>query len=251
MPYAVLLVVFVIVPLFVVVYYAFTTESGGFTFRNFADAFREQNAFRVLMSSLLFALLTSVICLAIAYPLALILSNKKFNRSSITVMLFVLPMWINFLLRTLAIKNIFGDWESYGAALIGSVYDFLPFMILPIYTTLCNIDKNLPEAAADLGGNSVITFLKVTLPLSVPGILSGMIMVFMPTVSSFAITDILGRDLRMFGGVIDGFFVSNNWNLGSALALIMLLLVGISVFVANIFAKKQGGIADVKNGGKW
>ena len=228
---------------------------GGLTLNNFKEAF-DKDTLKILGKSLLFALLTSVFCLLLAYPLALILSNKKFNRSAITVMLFVLPMWINFLLRTLAIKTIFdfmGIPNGYWPALIGTVYDFLPFMILPIYTTLCNIDNSLTEASADLGANSILTFLKVTLPLSVPGILSGTIMVFMPTVSSFAIPQYLGQKLILFGELIDNAFSKPGGsmrNIGSALSLIMLVLVGLSVFAANVFAKKQSGLTEVKSG-KW
>lgn len=252
-PYAVFLVVFVIIPLFIVVYYAFSSPSGGITFGNFIKAFAEMNALKILLRSLLFALLTSVICFFIAYPVAFILSNPKFNRSYITVLLFVLPMWINFLLRTLAIRNIFeifGVKRGYVPALIGTVYDFLPFMILPIYTTLSNIEKSLTEASADLGAAPVRTFFKVTLPLSMPGVISGVIMVFMPTVSSFAIPDLLGRDLTLFGKMIDIGFTNGSRYVGSAMSLIMLILVGASVFIANRFAKKQGGIAEIK-GGAW
>lgn len=253
-PYAVFLVVFVIIPLFIVVIFAFTAESGGITFNNFIEAFTEMNALSILLKSLLFALLTSAICFIIAYPIALILSNPRFNRSYVMVLLFVLPMWINFLLRTLAIRNIFeilGIARGYVPALIGTVYDFLPFMILPIYTTLSTLDRSLVEASADLGAGTVKTFFKVTLPLSTPGIISGVIMVFMPTVSSFAIPDLLGRDLILFGKMIDKSFASGGSRyVGSALSLIMLILVGASVFIANRFAKKQGGISDIK-GGTW
>jgi spermidine/putrescine transport system permease protein len=253
LPYAVILTVFVVVPLFIVVYYAFSAQGGGLTFGNFIKIFREMNALQILLRSLWFALLTSVICFAIAYPVAYILSNKNFNRSGVIVLLFVLPMWINFLLRLLAIKNIFelfGIPNGYGPALIGTVYDFLPFMILPLYTTLSNIDRSLTEASYDLGAGSVRTFFKVTLPLSVPGIISGVIMVFMPTVSSFAIPDILGRDLNLFGKMIDLSFSNSSRFVGSALALVMLVLVGASVLIANRFAQKSSGIAEIR-GGAW
>ena len=252
-PYAVFLVVFVIIPLFIIVYYALSSQTGGFTINNFIKAFAEMNALKILLRSLLFALLTSIICFLIAYPVAFILSNPKFNRSYVTVLLFVLPMWINFLLRTLAIRNIFevfGVSRGYIPALLGTAYDFLPFMILPIYTTLANIDKSLAEASADLGATPARTFFKVTFPLSLPGVISGTIMVFMPTVSSFAIPQILGKNLVLFGEMIDIGFTNGSRYVGSAMSLIMLILVGASVFVANKFAKKQGGIAEIK-GGAW
>ena len=266
MPYAVLLVVFIIIPLFIVVLCAFNTASvsaGGslfskfkFGFANFVFIFKELNAFGILLKSLLFALASSAICLFIAYPLAYFLSNKNYNKSAVMVMLFVMPMWINFLIRMLAVKNIFtfvGLHLSYGTALIGNAYDFLPFMILPIYTTLANMDKSLVEASQDLGASPFRTFLRVTLPLSVPGILSGVIMVFMPTVSSFAVPKFLGRDLTLFGTMINKEIggTANNWGFGASLSIIMLILVGLSVFAANKFAKKRGGITDATAGGMW
>jgi len=254
-PYAVFLVVFVIVPLFIVAVYAFSAQDGsGFTFNNFAEAWREQHMFWVLLDSFLFAFLTTVICLLIAYPVALILSNPKFNRTYVTVLLFIVPMWINFMLRTYAMLTIFevlGIELSYMTGLIGTVYDFLPFMILPIYTTLIGLDKSLPEASADVGATPLRTFFKVTLPLSVPGIISGVLMVFMPTISSFAIVEILGRDIVLFGTKINGMFLTGGVrNVGAAMSLVMLLLVGISVFAANKFAKKGAGVKEIK-GGSW
>ena len=252
-PYAVFLVVFVIIPLFIVVYYAFTTQDGGFTFKNFAEAWN-MNAFGVLWDSLVFSFLTTLICFAVGYPIAFILSNPKFNRSYVVVLLFVVPMWINFMLRTYAMNTIFDVFDikrGYVPALIGTVYDFLPFMILPIYTILSNIDKSFAEASLDLGATPVKTFFKVTFPLSVPGIVSGAIMVFMPTVSSFAIAKILGADLMLFGTLINKTFEKEpTRGVSSAMSLVMLALVGISVFLASKLAKKQGGIAETK-GGAW
>ena len=252
-PYAVFLVVFVIIPLFIVVYYAFSATSGGFTFKNFAEAWK-MNAFGVLWTSLLFSFLTTLICFFLGYPIAFVLSNPKFNRSYVTVLLFVVPMWINFMLRTYALNtvfDVFGIKRGYVPALIGTVYDFLPFMILPIYTILSNIDKSFAEASLDLGATPLKTFLKVTFPLSVPGIVSGAIMVFMPTVSSFAIAKILGRDLMLFGTLINMTFGQEETRgVSSAMSLVMLALVGLSVFLASRLAKKQGGVAGAK-GGAW
>ncbi|MDR1092860.1 MAG: ABC transporter permease [Clostridiales bacterium] len=254
LPYAVLLVVFVVVPLFIVLCYAFTASDGGFSFDGFTSVFT-RNRMAILWESLKFSFFTTVICFAVAYPIAFILSNKKFNRSGVLILLFVLPMWINFLLRMLAVKTVFdffGVGLGYIPALVGSAYDFLPFMILPIYTTLCNIDKSLTEASADLGAGSVRTFFRVTLPLSVPGVLSGSIMVFMPSLSSFAVPQLLGLNLRLFGEMIDNQFIGSaqNYNIGSAMSFVMLALVGLSMFIANRVSKKQGGIAEAK-GGLW
>ena len=252
-PYAVFLVVFVIIPLFFVVIYAFSAPGGGFTFNNFAEAWR-MSAFRVLLESILFAFLTTLICFVIAYPIAFILSNPKFNRSYVTVLLFIVPMWINFMLRTYALMTIFevffgSGYKGYAAALAGTVYDFLPFMILPIYTTLSGVDKNFAEASADLGATPVKTFLRVTFPLSAPGIASGAIMVFMPTISSFAIVELLGTKTVLFGTLINMTYLKAR-GVSSAMALVMLILVGLSVFAANKLANKQGGIAEIK-GGAW
>ncbi len=253
LPYAVFLVVFVIIPLFIVAAYAFTAADGGFTFGNFSEAWK-MNAFRVLLDSFLFAFLTTLICFLLAYPIALILSNPRFNRSYVTVLLFIVPMWTNFMLRTYAMMTIFevmGIGKGYVTALIGTVYDFLPFMILPLYNTLTNIDRSFYEASADLGATSAKTFFKVTFPLSTPGIVSGSIMVFMPTISSFVIADLLGRNLMLFGNLINMTYKDEiTRGVGSAMSLIMLILVGLSVFAANKLAKKQGGIAEIK-GGAW
>ena len=252
-PYAVFLVVFVIIPLFIVVIYAFGSRNAGITLGNFAEAWK-MNAFGVLADSFLFAFLTTLICLVTAYPVAFILSNPKFNRSYITVLLFIVPMWVNFMLRTYAMMTIFevlGIPKSYFTGLIGTAYDFLPFMILPIYTTLSGIDKSFAEAAADLGAPPARTFLKITLPLSAPGIVSGVIMVFMPTISSFAIVELLSRDTRLFGTFINDMFKSDGVRgVGAAMSLVMLILVGLSVFAANKLVKKGAGVAEIK-GGAW
>lgn len=244
MPYAVLSVIFVVIPLMILLYYALTNEQGGFTLGNFVKFFTKIDIIKRMLFSLLIALITTVVCFLLAYPVALILSNSKINKSAILVMMFILPMWINSLLRTYAIKNLLdliNFDNAYVAVTIGMVYDFFPFMLLPLYTILNNMDKSYIEASTDLGASPVKTFFKVILPLSVPGIVSGALMVFMPTVSTFAISKILGStDTYMFGNIIEDAFKNsdkNGWHTGSAYAFILLILIGITMLIANKLTK--------------
>lgn len=250
-PYAVLSVIFVILPLLITAFYAFTRD-GGFSLANFAKFFTTPNTLKVLGFSLGLAAVVTVICLLLAYPLAMLLADSNINRSAVTVMLFVMPMWINSLLRTYAIKNVFqiiGMNNAYVAVTIGLVYDFFPFMLLPIYSILSGQDKAYIEAAKDLGSGSVNTFFKVRLPLSLPGIMSGILMVFMPTVSTFAISEILGdTSTYTFGNIINDWFTSSSgsgWNIGSAYSLILLALIGVTMLIAN---KVTGGKASAASG---
>ena len=245
-PYAVLSVLFVILPLLITAFYAFTRD-GSFSFANFVKFFTTPNTLKVLLYSLGIAALVTVICLLLAYPLAMMLADSKINRSAVTVMLFIMPMWINSLLRTYAMKNVFqliGMTNAYAALIIGLVYYFFPFMLLRVYSVLSNMDKSYMEAANDLGCGAVQSFFKVRLPLSLPGIMSGVLMVFMPTVSTFAISDILGdTSTYMFGNIINDWFTASGgsgWNIGSAYSLILLALIGITMFIAN---KATGGKA--------
>lgn len=251
MPYAVLGTLFVIVPLGIMVFYAFTGTDGSFTVSNFVNFFSKPAMIKVLFRSLGVAAITTVVCLVIAYPLALILASSKFNKSAVLILLFVLPMWINSLLRTYAIKivfNLIGLDNAYLAVVIGMVYDFFPFMLLPVYTILVNMDHSLIEASTDLGGSAVKTFLRVRLPLSLPGIMSGILMVFMPTVSTFAISDILGDpSTYMFGNIINQWFNTQaGWHIGSAYSFILLVLIAVTMFIAN---KLSGGKAQPTGAG--
>lgn len=245
-PYAVLSALFVILPLLITAFYAFT-RNGHFSFDNFVKFFTTPNTLKVLLFSLGMAALVTLICLVLAYPLAMMLADSKINRSAVTVMLFIMPMWINSLLRTYAIKNVFqliGMTNAYVAVIIGLVYDFFPFMLLPLYSILSGMDKSYIEAAGDLGSGAVHTFFKVRLPLSVPGIMSGILMVFMPTVSTFAISEILGdTSSYMFGNIINDWFTASGgsgWNIGSAYSLILLALIAVTMLIAN---KATGGKA--------
>lgn len=250
LPYLALSVIFVVVPLFIMLYYAFTDGTGHATFANFAHFFSRPNIIKVMGRSFLIALLTTLFCFLLAYPLALALCSSALNKKFILVMLFVLPMWINSLLRTYAMKivltmlNVSNAWV---AVTFGMVYDFFPFMLLPLYSVLSGMDKSLLEASQDLGASPIKTLFKVRLPLSLPGIVSGVLMVFMPTVSTFAISDILGdTSTYMFGNIINQWFAnSGGWNIGSAYSFILLLLIAASVLVANKISKGHNEVGGV------
>lgn len=241
-PYTAISIVFVIVPLLILMYYAFTDKyTGQFTFSNFR-LFTELSMWKIMGISFLMAFLTTLICLLLAYPLAMALCRIKSNKTFIIVMMFVLPMWINSLLRIYSVKLLFNEFlnidKGFLLSLIGMVYDFFPFMLLPIYTSLSNMNKSYFEASNDLGANAFRTFTKVQLPLSMPGITSGILMVFMPAVSTFAINDILGSSQYwLFGNEIYFWFQKSLYNIGSALAFVMLLLIVLSVFVSSLLNK--------------
>ncbi|MCL2061625.1 MAG: ABC transporter permease [Firmicutes bacterium] len=245
-PYFFLSGLFIVIPLIILFVYAFRGADGGFTFSNFASFFTTPHVLRAMGNSLLIGFATTALCLALAYPVALILANSRFNKTMILVLMFVLPMYINSLLRTLAIKSLFdimGIENNFWRITIAHVYDFFPFMLLPIYTVLVNMDKSYLEASNDLGGNTLKTWARVTLPLSVPGIVSGILMVFMPTVSMFAVRDIVinREEWPMFGNIIDGMFRTESmYGLGSAYAMILLVMVMVTMVVAGrVNAKRQ------------
>ena len=224
-PYALFLLVFVIVPLLLIVLYAFTDEGGAFTLANFRKFMMHPEA------------MNTFVCLLLGYPAAYILSQKQFNTSRTMVVLFILPMWVNILIRTLATVALFDFLNlplGEGALVFGMVYNFLPFMIYPIYNTLQKMDHNLIEAAQDLGASPTRVFGKVILPLSMPGVMSGIVMVFMPTVSTFAIAELLTmNNIKLFGTTVQENIYNGMWNYGAALSLIMLLLIGITILFTN------------------
>ncbi len=252
LPYGVFMAVFVVFPLIVLLLYSFCETADGslsfqFTFDNFKKVFSEDN-FSMLINSLLVGLYTTVICLLIGYPVAYLLANKNYNRSSVVVMLFMLPMWVNFLLRTLATKamlEFFGISMGMGTVVFGMVYNFLPFMILPIYTTIQKIDYSLIEGAADLGASARVTFWKVTVPLSLPGVFSGITMVFTPTITTFAISKMLSNSkISLIGDYIDQQVKHLNYNVASAISFVIIIIVGISMIILNKYDKEstnQGG----------
>ena len=247
-PYLVMLAVFVLLPLGMMIFNSFraNTAPHGFTFDNYLRFFTNPNHWFVMWRSLYTAAIVTVICLLLAYPTALILSNPKFNRSTTIIFVFALPMWVNILLRTLALRNLFnliGIAPGYPAVVIGLVYDFFPFMLLPLYTALSNIDRSYVEAGSDLGAGTVRNFAKVTLPLSVPGIVSGSVLIFMATVSNFAISDLLGNiNTQMFGNIIHFMFSGTAMvdNTGAAFATVLLTLIVISMLATSRLTRKKG-----------
>ena len=237
-PYAVFLLLFVMLPLILIGVYAFMDNDGSFTIANFVKFIEQPEAFNTFIYSVAVAIVTTFFCILLGYPAAYILSNKEFNRSKTMVLLFILPMWVNVLIRTLATVSLFditGIPLGEGALLFGLTYDFLPFMIYPIYNTMMKIDKNLIEAAQDLGANQFRVFIKVILPLSMPGVVSGIMMVFLPTISTFAISELLTmNDIRLFGSIIqENIMLSDTMNYGAALSLLMLLIIGVTSAFGN------------------
>lgn len=237
-PYVLFLVLFVVLPMILIFVYAFTDASGSFTIKNFVQFFETSEAVNIFIYSIAIAMLTTLICLLLGYPAAYIMASAEMKTPAVMAMLFILPMWINFLMRTLAtveLFDIFGIPLGEGALLYGMCYDFLPFMIFPLYNTLQKMDGSLIEAAYDLGANKWQVFWKVILPLSKPGIYSGIIMVFMPTVSTFAISEFLtDQKIPLFGSVIQRAFGEGQmWNYGAALSLIMLVIIGLTSFFGN------------------
>ena len=268
-PYVGWMALFVVAPIVMVVLYAFTAASGGFTLENFA---RIGGYAVVFTRSFQLALIATVICLLIGYPVAYMISLEGPWFQRVAMMLVMLPMWMNFLLRTYSwmsilentgllnrffsaiglfslIDRLFGVQLEYfpmintqGAVVLGMVYNYLPFMILPIYSVIEKLDGSLLEAARDLGANSLGVFRKVILPLSLPGVLSGVTMVFVPSVSTFAISKLLGGSNELLlGDLIEQYFVGTSYNpyLGSAVALVMMVIVVVCMAVMNRFGEGE------------
>ena len=260
-PYLLWSVLFIIVPLVMVVFYAFTDKTGAFTFSNIAQI---KNYFPTILLSVLYGLAATVICVLIGYPFAYALSKHSVNTQRTMVLLVMLPMWMNFLIRTYSLMTILGDSgvvnnflnalglksvhmiNTGGAVIFGMVYNFLPYMILPIYTVLSKLDNSLVEAAHDLGSGRITTFRRVILPLSLPGLLSGITMVFVPCVSTFYITQKLGGgQIVLIGDVIETQFQSaNNYHLGAALSFVLMILIFVCLGVMNYFddGTQDGGV---------
>lgn len=247
-PYIVWAVIFVVVPLFMVIYYTFTDKKGSFTFDNVSMLFTSENV-SVMLISLAIALIATVACLLVGFPLAYMISKMSSGGQTAMMLLMMLPMWMNFVIRTNAIyilTDMLGFSETYTAAILGMVYNFLPYMVLPIYSVISKLDISLFEAAHDLGCNKLSVFAKVLLPLSMPGIVSGITMVFVPSVSTFYISQKLGGGMfATVGDKIEGLFMlTNNYNLGSAFSLVLLILIIISMAIMNKFTSDddEGGM---------
>ncbi len=261
-PYVVWMLIFILAPMLMIVYYAFTSANGAFTFENVKNALLSPTYMQVLLRSVLVALESTVICLLLGYPIAYLLSKMKKSTASLISVLFIVPMWMNFLLRTYAWQVLLSSsgiinslLESLGfaqqqllytegAVLLGTVYNFLPFMILPIYTVLMKLDSSQIEAARDLGANGPQTFFKVVLPLSVPGVISGITMVFIPAITTFAISRLLGGGkFMLYGDLIENQFITlgkDAWGTGSSLAFILLILVLVSMIIMRRAEREAG-----------
>lgn len=261
-PYAVWALLFIIAPLCMVVYYAFTDSTGAFSLNSIAQI---PAYFSTILESVLYGLAATVICLVLGYPFAYFISRHSEKKQRTTVLLVMLPMWMNFLIRTYSWMTILGDTgvinsvleavglspakliNTGGAVILGMVYNFLPYMILPIYSVLSKLDGSLIEAAQDLGSNKRQVFQRVIMPLSMPGVLSGITMVFVPCVSTFYITQKLGGgQVVLIGDVIETQFQSaNNYNLGASLSLVLMVLILVSLSVMNKFGaddENDGGV---------
>ncbi len=285
-PYGLWMVVFTVIPLLLIGYYAFTDKAGSFTLENFANFWDSNRGMKAellaqgfdpellgmgargtvnvdtLVYSLWMALLCTLISLFLGYPAALIMADRSFKLGATIVVLFIIPMWMNFLLRTIAWMSLLEDnglinslLKALGfgkvqlmynsqAVLLGMVYNFLPFMVFPIYNALSKQDGRLSEASQDLGANEWKTFWKVTFPISMPGIVSGITMVFMPSVTTFFIPRVLGGgNTEMFGDLIERtFLTADDWNVGSALSLIMMVLILFSLgLLRRVDPEGEGG----------
>ena len=261
-PYLFWAVSFIIIPLFMILYYGLTNEKKEFTLLNLAKITTPENL-KALGLALLLSLVSTAICLILAYPLAMILASKSMNQTSFIVLIFILPMWMNFLLRTLAWQTLL---EKNGvingilnflhlpniaiintpwAIILGMVYNFLPFMILPIYNVLAKIDDNTINAAKDLGANEFQTLTHIWIPLSLPGIISGITMVFVPALTTFVISNLLGGSkILLIGNVIEQEFTKgSNWNLGSGLSLVLMIFILLSMALIAKYDKEGEGTA--------
>ncbi len=231
-PYVIFLAIFVVVPLILIMVYAFQSKDGGFSLENFQRFINQPEAANTFIYSIGIALITTIICIILGYPAAYILSRINSSTARIVVMLFILPMWINVLVRTLATVALFDFLRlplGEGALIFGMVYNFLPFMIYPIYNVLQKMDHSLIEAAEDLGATPRQVFTHVVFPLSMPGVVSGIMMVFMPTISTFAIAELLTmNNIKLFGTTIQENINNGMWHYGAALSLIMLIIIGIT-----------------------
>lgn len=253
-PYLVWMVIFILVPLLMVAYFAFTSSDGGFTIRNISEVGQYANIF---VRSIWLSVIATAICLVIAYPVSFILSRMEKHKQGTMLMIVMLPMWMNFLLRTYAWMTLLGNngiinhllglvglgpyklINTSGAVVLGMVYNYLPFMILPLYSVMEKIDKSVIEAATDLGCNSRNVLFRVIVPLSLPGITSGITMVFVPAISTFIISRMLGGGSNLLiGDLIEMQFLGNayNPNLGAAISLVLMVIILVIMTVMNQFS---------------
>ena len=257
-PHVVWAIIFILVPLALIVYYAFTDAAGSFSLQNIANLSKYTDTF---ILSIWLGLLATVICLIVAYPIAYIIAQSSASAQRTMIMLVMVPMWMNFLIRTYSWMAILEDTgiinsllskigmpnfhmiNTRGAVVLGMVYNFLPYMILPIYSVMVKLDKNLIEACSDLGGSKMDVLGKVIFPLTLPGIISGLTMVFVPSVSTFYISEKLGGpSTKLIGDMIEGQFqTSNNYNMGAALSLVLMIMILACMAVMNKFSDEESG----------
>ena len=260
-PYFFWAVAFIIIPILMVFYYGFIDSAGHFTMQNILAIASPEHS-KALFLSIRLSLVSTLICLLLAYPLAMILTNKSVNQNQFIVLIFILPMWMNFLLRTLAWQTLLEKTgvinsvlrflslptldiiNTDAAIILGMVYNFLPFMVLPIFNSLSRMDQDLINAARDLGANNVKTFCRIIFPLSLPGVISGITMVFVPALTTFVISSLLGGSkILLIGNVIEQEFTqASNWNLGSGLSMLLMLFIILSMIVTAIFDKDGEGL---------
>ena len=270
-PYIIWIAAMIVVPMLMIFMYAFTVKGNDvttfrFTIENFGKFFSDAIFIEVLKRSLFIAVITTIICVLLGYPAAYIIAQTEGKTKMFLILLITLPMWINMLVRTYAwmgilqddgilnsILSIFGIkaklLHTSFAVILGMVYNFIPFMILQIHTSLSKMDKSLIEAASDLGANKFQCFLRVTLPLSLPGVISGITLVFLPAVSSFFIPKLLGGgQFVLIGNVIESqFLTAGNWNFGSAISLIMAVIIMISMYITKKVDKGENGERGIFN----
>lgn len=260
-PYFFWAVAFIIIPILMVFYYGFIDSAGHFTMQNILAIASPEHS-KALFLSIRLSLVSTLICLLLAYPLAMILANKSVNQNQFIVLIFILPMWMNFLLRTLAWQTLLEKTgvinsvlrflslptldiiNTDAAIILGMVYNFLPFMVLPIFNSLSRMDQDLINAARDLGANNVKTFCRIIFPLSLPGVISGITMVFVPALTTFVISSLLGGSkILLIGNVIEQEFTqASNWNLGSGLSMVLMLFIILSMIITAIFDKDGEGL---------
>jgi spermidine/putrescine transport system permease protein len=252
-PHMVWMVLFIVLPLLIVVYYAFTDANGAFSFENITSL---ADYAPIFLLSIELAVIATFICLIIGYPLAYIIARATPRQQKFFIMLLMLPMWTNLLIRTYSIMAIFDDGGflntlldteihfigTKGAVIFGMVYDFLPYMVLPIYTCVSKIDKHMWEAASDLGAKPILVMTKVIIPLSLSGVISGVTMVLVPSISTFYISQKLGGGtFELIGDTIERQFVSGAHNTGAAISLVMMVLILISLSIMNKFSDSSDG----------
>ena len=261
-PFLVWTVAFIAIPLLMVIYYGFTGDDGSFTLEN-VKRILAPHYLKSLWLALLLSLVSTVACLVMSYPLAMILSKLKGNKSQLIVLIFIIPMWMNFLLRTMAWQTLL---EKNGvintvlrflhlptlriintpyAIILGMIYNFLPFMLLPIYNSLIKVDLSVIQAAEDLGANKFQTFTKVIFPLTLPGVISGITMVFVPAMTTFVLSDLLGGSkILLIGNVIEQEFTKgSNWNLGAGLSIVLMVFILLSMTMIAKYDKDGEGSA--------